>query len=219
MNNSDLFKNDAYLDLKGIIPKDMCNLVSQYALLQELVTPRKEEAEGQVPFAHSGYGDLLMETLMLFMKPHMEAHTGLELCPTYTYFRVYRPGMILERHTDRPSCEVSTTVCLGTNYTNVSQDFNWGMYVDNTYRHNADDNGFISANNPGKMIAQSPGDIIVYRGCEIEHWREEFAAGEGSWQVQAFFHYINKDGPYYPEFAYDKRPGIGFSLRHPTEKT
>ena len=213
MNTLQLFKDNAYLDLKGIIPKDMCNLVSQYALLQELVSPRKEEAEGQVPFSHSVYSDTLMETLMLFMKPHMESYTGLELCPTYSYFRVYRPGMTLERHTDRESCEISTTVCLGYNYINVNKDYNWGMYVDNSYRHdiNAD---FVSANGLGKMITQTPGDIIVYRGCEVEHWREPFEAGEGSWQVQAFFHYINKDGPFYPEFAYDKREGIGFPLRN-----
>lgn len=213
MNDTQLFKTNGYLDLKSVIPKDICNIAAQYALLQETVMPIKEEAEGQVPFSHSVYSDLLMETLMLFMKSHMEHHTGLDLCPTYSYFRVYRPGMTLERHTDRPSCEISTTTCLGFNYFNVETDYNWGMYIDNQYRQNLLQE-FSLENNSEKMIMQQPGDIIIYRGCEIEHWRDAFAAGTGSWQVQAFFHYIDKDGPYYPEFAYDKRPGPGHKLKN-----
>lgn len=211
MNNSTFFKKNAYLDLKNIVPPEICNLAAQYALLQELVTPAKETAKGQVPFAHASYGDLLMETLMLFMKPHMELHTGLELCPTYSYFRVYRPGMTLERHIDRFSCEISTTVCLGYNYVNTPLEYNWGMYIDSDHRHNPL-NDFLSKNNPGKMIAQQPGDIIIYRGCEIEHWRDPFIADQSSWQIQAFLHYIDKDGQYYPEYAYDKRPGIGYKV-------
>ena len=210
MSNPELFKKKSYLDLKSIIPREVCNLVAQYALLQESVAPVKEEAEGQVPFAHSVYGDLLMETLMIFMKPHMEMHTGLELCPTYSYFRVYRPGMTLEKHTDRFSCEISTTVCLGYNYVNALLDYNWGMYVGTNPTLIEE---VSSIHNIGKILLQKPGDIIVYRGCEVEHWRDPFVADKGSWQVQAFLHYINKDGPYYPEYAYDKRPGLGFKVK------
>lgn len=203
------FRQNGYTNLKSIIPTDICNIVTQYALLQEQVVPRKEDETGQVPDAHSVYSDTLMEVLMSYMKPYMEKYTGLDLCPTYSYFRVYRPGMILDRHTDRPSCEVSTTVCFGYNYQGVEPGYKWSMYVDPSYRHSADAD-FISQNKPGYAVPQDPGDIIIYRGCEIEHWRDPFDAGEGSWQVQAFFHYINKDGPYYPEYAFDGRSGLGW---------
>ena len=199
------FQENRYIALQGIIPKDICNITTQYCLLQETVNPKKEDDNGQVPYSHSIYADTLMETLMVFMKPHMEKYTGLELCPTYSYFRVYRPGMELERHTDRPSCEISTTICFGFNYLGVDSSYNWGMYVDPTYRHNIHDQDFISKGNKGIMTPQQPGDCIIYRGCEIEHWRDPFEAGSNSYQVQGFFHYINKNGPYYPEFAYDKR--------------
>lgn len=205
------FKNNGYLALSAIIPKDICNLTTQYCLLQEKINPRKEDDSGQVPFSHSIYADTLMETLMVFMKPHMEKYTGLELCPTYSYFRVYRPGMELLRHTDRPSCEISTTICFGYHYTETNPDYNWGMYVDPTHRHDINKEDFSSKGNAGIMTKQTPGDCIIYRGCEIEHWRDPFEAGPNSYQVQGFFHYINKNGPYYPEFAYDKRPGVGFN--------
>jgi hypothetical protein len=207
------FNENGYVALQSIIPKDICKVVTQYCLLQEKTMPQKEEEAGQVPFSHSVYADTLMETLMVFMRPHMEKFTGLELCPTYSYFRVYRPGMELERHTDRQSCEISTTICFGMNYIDTAKEYNWGMYVDPSHRHNINDEHFISTGNKGIMTAQNPGDCIVYRGCEIEHWRDPFEAGENSWQVQGFFHYINKNGPYYPEFAYDKRAGVGFKNR------
>jgi len=209
MRNQELFEKQGYLPLKSIIPLDICNIVTQYALLQENVLPKKEEPTGQVPNSHSIYSDTLMETLMAHMKPHMEKATGLELFPTYSYFRVYRPRMILDRHTDRPSCEISTTICFGYDYKHANPDYRWSMYVDPTYRHNIDYN-FISKNNKGTAVPQDPGDILIYRGCEIEHWRDPFDAEDSSWQVQAFFHYINKDGPFYPEYAFDRRPGLGW---------
>jgi hypothetical protein len=74
----------------------------------------------------------------------------------------------------------------------MSKDYRWGMYVE-----------------PGACIKQNPGDAIIYRGCDVDHWRDTFESGPNSYQVQAFFHYIDVSGPYYPEYAYDKRPKLG----------
>ena len=189
------FKQNKYLAIKGLVPTNLCRVISKYALLQEEVAYTPELGEhAQVEDAHSVYSDLLMETMLHFLHPHMEEKTGLSLCPTYSYFRVYHPGMKLDHHTDRPSCEISTTVCFGFNYTETTPEYRWGMYVG------------------GPIVLQDPGDLIIYRGCDVDHWRDTFNAGPGSYQVQAFFHYINKNGPFYPEYAYDKRGGIGRRL-------
>jgi hypothetical protein len=196
MNNPALFKENRYLDLKNIVPTDICKIITKYSLLKEEIEFTPELGNNaQVENAHSVYGDTLMETMSHFLLPHMEKNTGLSLCPTYTYYRVYRPGMILDRHKDRPSCEISTTVCFGFNYANKNADYRWGMYIE-----------------PNTLITQNPGDLIIYRGCEVDHWRDPFDVGLGSYQVQAFFHYIDKNGPFYPEFSYDKRPGLGYRL-------
>lgn len=187
------FEQNKYTVLEKLVPTDLCRVATKYALMKESVNFEPEKGSGaQVENAHSVYGDTLMETLMHFLKPHIEKSTGLQLFPTYTYYRVYRPGMQLEKHRDRPSCEISATVCLGYNYLQKQPDYRWGMYVE-----------------PSILTGQNPGDAIVYRGCEIDHWRDKFDAGFGSYQVQAFFHYININGPFYPEYAYDKRPGLG----------
>ncbi len=210
------FKENRYLHLKGIVPADICKIVTKYGLIQEDSTFSPELGEhAQVKNAHSFYADTLMETMLHFLLPHMEKSTGLNLCPTYSYYRVYRPGNILERHKDRPSCEISTTVCFGYKYITDDPNYKWVIYVDkDSWKTGLFTNRqFESEGNPGQEISQNPGDLLVYRGCEIEHWRNEFVADPGSYQVQGFFHYIDKDGPYYPEFAYDQRAGLGHKNR------
>lgn len=193
MINSDFFSNNKYVIATGLVPTDLCRVVTKYALLKEETEFTPDIGPGaQVENAHAVYSDTLMETLLHFLKPHMEQNTGLTLCPTYTYYRVYRPGMKLDRHRDRPSCEVSTTICFGFDYKLKDSEYRWGMSVE-----------------PGVLIGQNPGDAIIYRGCEVDHWRDVFDTAPGSFQVQAFFHYIDVNGPFYPEYAYDRRSGIG----------
>jgi len=202
------FAENRYDFKKGLIPKDLCAVATQYALFrQKYFDHREDPVTGQIPNTTSIYNDTLMETLMFFMHPHMEEVTGLKLCPTYTYYRVYKPGDELKRHSDRESCEISTTVCLGWKYNDVPDDYRWGMYVDPESNHHTRSN-FESEGRKGVLLKHDPGDCIIYRGCELEHWRDPFEVGEGSYQVQVFMHYIDMNGPHYPEFAYDKRVGV-----------
>jgi hypothetical protein len=193
MSNPELFLKNKYVVVKNLIPLDLCRVITKYALMKEEHEFEPDLGkEAQVENAHAVYGDTLMETMLYFVRPHMESNTGLSLCPTYSYYRVYRPGMKLDPHIDRPSCEISTTVCFGFNYALQTPDYRWGMYVKN-----------------GGMTPQDPGDALIYRGQEITHWRDPFEAAEGSYQVQAFFHYIDVNGPNYPEFKYDNRSALG----------
>ena len=201
MTGPEFFEKNRYIHVKGMIPKDICNIATQYSLYDHLQDFAPEGDNAQIPGTHSKYGDPLMETLLKFSKPHMEKHTGLKLIPTYAYYRVYKPGDILKRHKDRPSCEISTTITLGWKYKGVSPDYRWSMFV-------GDSDGSIGTK--GNMLVCEPGDCIIYRGCEIEHWREPFQVGEGSWHTQVFLHYINADGPYAGICDFDGRPDIGY---------
>lgn len=218
MNHAEYFLQNKYAFVEGMVPLEICNIASRYALIQKETsfTPEDDE-EAQVYMAHSRYSDTLMETLLYFLHPQLEKTLNMELCPTYSYFRVYTPGDDLKRHKDRESCEISTSICLGHNYITDDPNYNWGMYVDpmsDTQINSYDNEGnFISSQNKGNLCKQNPGDVIAYRGCEIEHWRDPFECNEGSWQVQVFCHFIDKNGPYYPEWAYDKRPGLGYNKR------
>ena len=48
--------------------------------------------------------------------------------------------------------------------------------------------------------------MLVYSGCELEHWREAF---EGNVCVQTFLHYNDANGRFGKENIFDKRPMLG----------
>ena len=51
-----------------------------------------------------------------------------------------------------------------------------------------------------------PGDMLIYSGCDLEHWRDPL---EGELCGQAFLHYNHADGPFAKTNLYDKRPLLG----------
>jgi hypothetical protein len=52
------------------------------------------------------------------------------------------------------------------------------------------------------------GDLVVYKGLEVEHWRDKFVCGENSWQTQVFLHYVDADGEY-SDYRWDGRKNFG----------
>ena len=155
----------------------------------------------QVPGSYSIYADHVMETLLMKVLPVMKEKTGLNLVPTYSYARVYQHGAELKRHKDRPSCEISTTLNLGGDP--------WAIYLDPTGANNVIDEyrNIHKPNAPeGVRVDLNPGDMLIYSGCELEHWREPF---EGQLCGQVFLHYNHADGRFAKSNLYDKRPMLG----------
>jgi hypothetical protein len=123
------------------------------------------------------YGDALMESLMINKLDIMEKETGLKLHPTYAFWRMYTKFSDLIKHKDRESCEISVTVMIG------SDETKWPIFIE------------------GQEIELKPGDAVIYLGCELDHWREEF---KGDWHAQCFLHYVDSKGPN-KEWFKDKR--------------
>ena len=155
----------------------------------------------QVPGAYSVYADFVMETLLMKVLPVMKEKTGMDLIPTYSYARVYQTGSELKRHKDRPSCEISTTLNLGGDP--------WPIFIAPTGSNNVIDeykNIHKPGAPPGVEITLEPGDMLMYSGCELEHWRKPF---QGKLCGQVFLHYNHADGPFAKSNLYDKRPMLG----------
>lgn len=184
------FKDNGYSLVKNAVKAELRDVITQYALFDEMqdFTPDGQ----QVPNAHSKYADPAMEAMLLHLHPLMEKETGLSLYPTYSFYRVYRKGDILTPHKDRPSCEISTTVCF--NYSYDDSLYTWPIIMD------------------GNKVDMKPGDIVVYRGVDLEHAREEFIPpGEDDWHVQAFLHYVDINGPY-SNYKFDGRNSVGLNF-------
>ena len=149
----------------------------------------------QAPGDFSLYGAPIFDTLLSLSLEQIQTLTAKELVPTYSYHRLYTTGTELKKHKDRESCEISTTICLGYDASNIDAntypDWNWPMYVK-------------EKDGTEVCIHMKPGDMIIYKGCEIEHWREPFW---GKNHAQVFLHYNEKDGKY--NTLYDGRPMLG----------
>ena len=58
----------------------------------------------------------------------------------------------------------------------------------------------------GVEVKLEAGDMLMYRGCELEHWREPF---EGEDCGQVFLHYNDSNSKNAEENKFDRRPMIG----------
>ena len=212
-----MFKKKKYQVIKGALSTELSNFIFNYMILQRdavefmmknnKVNPYNpfmgNRVDQQVPNCYSRYADWVMETLLMFMIPIMKQRTGLELIPTYSYTRLYEKGNILHRHKDRPSCEISTTLHLGGD--------EWPIFLDPTGADNilseTETGTIVKPGAPkGIRIDLKVGDMLIYSGCELEHWREPF---QGTVCSQVFLHYNHANGPFAQTNLFDKRPMLG----------
>jgi len=196
------FKKNKYAIIKKAISKEMANFIYKYFLLKrdvakfyfenKTISPYERRwgywFDAQIPQTYSHYSDIVMETLMLECLGIMEKTTGLKLYPSYTYARIYKKGDELKRHKDRFSCEISTTMNLGGD--------KWDLYLEPSGQEGK----------KGIKVNLEPGDMLVYSGCELEHWREKF---KGKSCGQVFLHYNNKKTKGSGQNLFDKRPHLG----------
>ena len=208
------FKIKKYQVIKNAISYELANFVYNYFMLKRDAVNFMYKnninyespllgtwGDQQVPNTYSHYSDFVMETLLMKVLPKMQQETGLELVPTYSYARIYKKGDILKRHKDRPSCEISTTVHLGGD--------KWSIFIDGTGSDNVIDEykNIHKPNAPkGTEVLLDVGDMLVYSGCELEHWREPL---EGDNCAQVFLHYNHLNGKFAKSNMFDKRLMLG----------
>jgi hypothetical protein len=196
------FKKKKYLVIKKTISEELTDFCYKYFLLKRQVARTLFDKnyisqfetlfgvwnDQQVPETYSHYADIVMEILLLKVHPLMRKVTDLKLTPNYSYARIYKKGDVLERHKDRFSCEISTTLNLGGDL--------WPIYLEPSGEKNK----------KGIKIILNPGDMLIYKGNELEHWREPF---EGDHCAQVFLHYNNVETQGAEENLFDGRPHLG----------
>ena len=212
------FKTKKYQVIRGALSKELANFIFNYMMLQRdavdfmmkhnKVNPANpfmgNRVDKQVPGCYTKYGDWVMETLLMYMIPIMKAKTGMELVPTYSYTRLYEKGNILKRHKDRPSCEISTTLHLGGDEWPLFLDPTGGDYV--IYGKGGEEKIVKPGAPKGVRVDLKVGDMLIYSGCDLEHWREPF---QGNVCSQVFLHYNHANGPFAQTNMFDKRAMLG----------
>jgi len=176
------FDKNGYVHLKGFLDLDNCKELTNE--LNKYIEQGKTTKDPQCPISEAVHGTVTFDKLLEDLLPYFEKVCGKKLYPTYSYARLYKPGEELKKHTDRPACEISATITLGF------EGNPWAIYM---------------ADN---KVDMQVGDAVLYRGMEVEHWREKYT--EGQWQAQVFLHYVDANGPYADQ-KYDGRVSLGLS--------
>ena len=163
--------------IKNFLSKDELDLLSIYGEIKHRINGDSFDFVQNNNWDTYYYGDPIMESLLYKKKHIIEKEVNLNLLGTYAFWRMYTKFSELKKHTDRPACEISVTVNINSDGTE------WPIYMD------------------GEAMNLNIGDAAIYLGCEVEHWRDPFS---GDYQMQAFLHYVNKDGKYKDHYL-DKR--------------
>ena len=179
------FADDGYVVVPGLLGPSGRDFLRAYAV-KAADTGQLKTDGAQMPGTPFCYGDPLMEALLEVLRPRIESETGLTLHATYSYFRVYRRGDVLHRHVDRPACEVSATVSLGSRGL-------WPIWIEPAGGQ--------------REVRLQPGDGLIYRGIEVPHWRDAFDGDDGA---QVFLHYVDRRGVN-SDWIFDRRAALATS--------
>ena len=171
------FDRDGYLVLRNVCdPKEFASKrpekIGKYIWYDDNINVFDyEEDEGQVHECTSRYNYPPYIKLHKKIGRIVEKEIGRKLYTTYFTDRYYSTGQILWAHLDRPACEISVTIHLESNIKNP-----WPIWVKSpdTYdSSNPSKRTRIVSVGENRSIILNVGDMMIYKGCERPHWREQ----------------------------------------------
>ena len=203
------FYDNRFVVLRNFIPKDIINMtldtwktIEANPDYKDAFFHREIETTNNSPKSSLGKSEGCYKfppavALHRWLRDNLRDVIDIELVETYSYTRTYDRGAYLKSHTDRPSCEISATICL-----DYKSDDNtpWKIWVQND-RNYIDDavhdqpSLFEISQKPviGKRkgcvaVSLEIGDVLLYQGPNIPHWRDTFL---GDYSSHMFLHFIN----------------------------
>jgi hypothetical protein len=199
ITNNPFFEENGYYVVKNLydpsllidsLPKEKGKIV-YYNGVNEYQVFEGEQVKGAVArYRHPKY-----KTAHNDIRLKLQDIIGKPLYNTYYYDRFYSPGQILDKHIDRPSCEISVSVHISSNLKD-----SWPFCI-------------TTPEGVDAKLSLNPGDGILYKGCERPHWRESMPGVKRNiirrlfgmkslYYHQIFFHYVLANG-IYAHFAND----------------
>lgn len=212
------FMENGYLVLKNFIPKEVIEMtmdvwktIEHQPHMHDAIFNLEEDIIYKSPTeslfkSHGGHTTPMGVMMHNYLTKRLNEVLDLSLQETYVYTRKYDRGAYLTAHLDRPSCEVSSTLCL-----DYKSDDNkpWKIWVKNDRNYVSDDEGkqydhdyiqSISQSIPIRKRKEDPsmkcitlevGDMLLYQGPNVIHWRDTFV---GDYTYHMFCHWINELG-------------------------
>lgn len=178
---NETFERQGYLIVRNLIdPKELCcevpkerGQITYFGKLDRFQhIPVEQQVEGSLArYYYPPYKESYFK-----VKKRLETIIQSDLLPSYYYDRFYFEGQDLKKHVDRDACEISVSIHIQTNL-----KISWGFKL-------------IDVNGKEQEIFLNPGDGLIYKGCEICHWRDKIPT---EYRKNWFGKKIKKDDIFY----------------------
>ena len=206
--NNEQFDKDGYIVVKDLWdPKELFVEVPTMRGQINYWGPKPDQykftpLEGQVEGSLACYTRPQYRSIHSGIRLKLEKIIGKKLYNTYYYDRFYFAGQELSLHADRPSCEISVSVHISSNIEGY-----WPLWIKTPDIYTDKTKKEIEKQGESRFVNLSPGDGMIYKGCERPHWREPLASKntgdyfvrklnqkDDTYYHQVFFHYVLADG-------------------------
>jgi len=200
------FVNNRYVVLRNFIPKEIIRMTmdtwrsiendeqsfNAHFRAEDELTHSTPEAQRKK--SHGAYNFPPAVGLHTWLKNKLNGVLDINIQETYSYSRKYYRGASLTAHTDRPSCEISCTFPLAYN---TDDNTPWKIWLNNEGNwincQNSSGQEFIKSHTQdvhrGTALELDIGDVLLYQGPNIPHWRNTLV---GDYSYHMFIHFFNQ---------------------------
>ena len=231
--NDDTVKliQDRYVVLRNFIPKEITDFTldtwktiepwpdAYAAVFDEELEPIPDSPKSSHNTSRGGHTTPMGVAMHRWLHKELSKKLDIELQETYSFTRKYDRGAYLKAHSDRPSCEISATICLGYESDNGKP---WRIWLDNTKNwigHSSnvfeETQGIpIRKRKNAIGVDLEVGDILLYQGPNVVHWRDTFM---GNYSYHMFLHFFTKNVSRLSQFGsfhYQSEDTIEYTREH-----
>jgi len=169
----DQFAEQRYCELPALINEAHAKALGRY--YRELIRSGWELGDAQVSNRYGQHNEVMARYFHHQFTAFLDRIAGEPIKPSYTYVSAYRAGAMLRAHVDRKQCEFTLSLVIDGEDAECSSP--WPLW--------------LNASQGKVALTQRTGDGVLFRGCELPHWREPSATPRDS--TILLFHYVAQD--------------------------
>jgi Sulfotransferase family len=163
---------DRHTTLLAVLPPGQIRALGDY--YQRLIESGDWElGDGQVAGRYGWHNEPMARFFHHQLTGLVSELAQVPVKPTYSYSSAYRAGAALKAHVDREQCDYTMSLLI-----DQSPEFAqhpWPLWFSTPQGHQSAILGL--------------GDAVLFRGCELPHWRE--ASPHAGRQTMLLFHYVS----------------------------
>ena len=171
------YKKQAYAQLNEIIPAAQRPALREHVRRLIPANYFGPIGDSQVDRRMSMHSEPVTGSIHMRLAKLVSNIVGRTVLPSYSFLGCYHEGSVLRRHTDRPSCQYNLSIVYDMCDLEGNPVEPWPIY--------------LHANKKTVACNLEPGSGVVYRGTDIEHWRDALPAGQRA--IVCFYHFVNED--------------------------